>query len=276
MGFLRYANVIGQPHGGLGVSLAAQGFVTSGAPGIVVQAPQFEGVENIVFPSFVMGVPITNETQINNTLYLSDTVSKVIRPAHPEIWRAISPGSGQRASQRHVQRNLQHRRNRNRLRLCRLPDRRAEQFHAIVGPAFLLAKSVCGIVCARQLAGAKRFDDQFRPALGLHHAVLGKVQPNSDDHSGKAVGPLSGCAGGPGGSRRSGNPQHDFAVEGRQLRPANWPCLCAGIRSRNSEQKFLETAARAAFGRAMESSTPRFRACRRASCMPFLPLVTTI
>jgi hypothetical protein len=77
--YLRNANVIGQPHGGLGVSLASQGFVNGGgAPGFTVQAPQFEGVENIVFPSFVMGLPITNETQINNTLYLSETISKVI------------------------------------------------------------------------------------------------------------------------------------------------------------------------------------------------------
>jgi Carboxypeptidase regulatory-like domain len=79
-GFLRYANVIGQPRGGLGVSLALQGFVTaSGTPGFTVQAPKFEGVENIVFPSFVMGVPITNEKQVNNTVYLSDVVSKVVR-----------------------------------------------------------------------------------------------------------------------------------------------------------------------------------------------------
>jgi hypothetical protein len=77
-GYLRDANVIGQPHGGLGVSLAAQGFVTNGVPGFTVQAPQFEGVENIVFPSFVMGLPITNETQANNTLYLSDTLSKMV------------------------------------------------------------------------------------------------------------------------------------------------------------------------------------------------------
>jgi len=78
-GYLRNANVIGHPHGGLGVSQAAQGFSTSPADGgFTVQAPQFEGVENIVFPSFVMGVPITNETQINNTLYLSNTLSKVI------------------------------------------------------------------------------------------------------------------------------------------------------------------------------------------------------
>jgi hypothetical protein len=81
VGFIRNANNIGQPHGGLGVSLASQGFVTGvGTPGIVVQAPQFEGVENIVFPPFVMGVPITNVDQWNNTFYLSDTVSKVIGP----------------------------------------------------------------------------------------------------------------------------------------------------------------------------------------------------
>ena len=79
VGFLRYANVIGQPKGGLGVSSAAQGFAAPPA-GIEVQAPQFEGVENIVFPTFVMGVPITNETQVNNTLYLSDTFSKATGP----------------------------------------------------------------------------------------------------------------------------------------------------------------------------------------------------
>jgi Carboxypeptidase regulatory-like domain/TonB dependent receptor len=76
-GFLRYANVIGQPKGGLGVSLIDQGFAPP-PTGIVVQAPQFEGVENITFPSFVMGVPVTNETQNNNTWYFSDTFSKTV------------------------------------------------------------------------------------------------------------------------------------------------------------------------------------------------------
>ena len=76
LGMLRYNNIIGQPHGGLGVSLASQGFTTgSGTPGIYVQAPQFEGVENITFPTFVMGVPITNLTQVNNTYYASGGVS---------------------------------------------------------------------------------------------------------------------------------------------------------------------------------------------------------
>ena len=80
LGYLRNANIIGQPKGGLGVSLASQGFTSgdNGGAGIYVQAPQFEGVENITFPTFVMGVPITNMTQVNNTIYLSDGLSRVI------------------------------------------------------------------------------------------------------------------------------------------------------------------------------------------------------
>jgi hypothetical protein len=79
IGFLRNVNNVGQPNGGLGVSLKSQGFVTGvGTPGIVVQDPKLEGVANIVFPTFVMGVPVTNVNQWNNTLYLSNTLSKVI------------------------------------------------------------------------------------------------------------------------------------------------------------------------------------------------------
>ncbi|MGA8012386.1 MAG: carboxypeptidase-like regulatory domain-containing protein [Candidatus Acidiferrales bacterium] len=78
-GLIRNSNDIGEPHGGLGVSLTSQGFATgAGTTGITVQAPALEGVENIVFPSFIMGVPITNVNQWNNTLYLSDSVSKVV------------------------------------------------------------------------------------------------------------------------------------------------------------------------------------------------------
>lgn len=78
VGYLRNANIIGQPKGGLGVSMASQGFTSAANGGIDVQAPQFEGVMNITFPTFVMGVPITNMTQINNTYYLSDGLSRVI------------------------------------------------------------------------------------------------------------------------------------------------------------------------------------------------------
>jgi Carboxypeptidase regulatory-like domain len=78
--FMRDANVVGQPSGGLGVSLASQGFVTGpGTAGIVPLAPKIEGVENIYFQgAFTMGEPITNLVQANNTFSMSDSLSKVV------------------------------------------------------------------------------------------------------------------------------------------------------------------------------------------------------
>jgi Carboxypeptidase regulatory-like domain/TonB dependent receptor-like, beta-barrel len=72
------ANDVGVPNGGKGVSLASQGFTTGpGTPGIVVLAPQFEGVENLVFNTFTMGVTITGVNQTGDTLHLADSVSRV-------------------------------------------------------------------------------------------------------------------------------------------------------------------------------------------------------
>jgi hypothetical protein len=71
-------NNVGTPNGGLGVTLASQGFVTGpGTPGIVVLAPELEGVENLVFNTFTMGVTITGVDQTGDTLHLSDSFSHV-------------------------------------------------------------------------------------------------------------------------------------------------------------------------------------------------------
>ncbi len=79
LSFMRSANTVGQPQGGVGPSLASQGFVTGvGTPGIVPLLPKIEGVENVIFNSFVMGVPITNLAQWNNTFGLADSFSKVL------------------------------------------------------------------------------------------------------------------------------------------------------------------------------------------------------
>jgi hypothetical protein len=76
--YMRNANNIGTPNGGLGVPVASQGFVTGpGTAGIVVQAPQFEGVENVAFQKFTIGVTTTGVDQLNNTFHWSDNVSKV-------------------------------------------------------------------------------------------------------------------------------------------------------------------------------------------------------
>ena len=139
----------------LGVTLQSQGFVTGvGTPGIVVQAPQFEGVENIVFPSFVMGVPITNVDQWNNTLYLSDTVSKVVGTHTLKFGGAVSRRSGQRKSERHVQRHLQHRRNRNRL----TPSPTFCWVFPVTSRRPPASASICGIATARlsrRIAGGR-------------------------------------------------------------------------------------------------------------------------
>ncbi len=78
LSYMRDSNNVGQPAGGVGPSLASQGFVTGvGTPGIVPLAPSIEGVENTIFNSFVMGTPITNLKQANNTYAANDNVSKV-------------------------------------------------------------------------------------------------------------------------------------------------------------------------------------------------------
>jgi hypothetical protein len=78
LSYMRNSNTVGQPSGGVGPSLASQGFVTGpGTAGIAVLAPAIEGIENVRFNSFVIGAPITNLTQANNTFALSDHFSRV-------------------------------------------------------------------------------------------------------------------------------------------------------------------------------------------------------
>jgi hypothetical protein len=79
LSYMRNSNNVGQPAGGVGPSLASQGFVTGpGTPGIAVLAPAIEGIENVRFNSFVLGTPITNLAQANNTYSFSDHLSRVL------------------------------------------------------------------------------------------------------------------------------------------------------------------------------------------------------
>src|SRR5580692_4518304 len=77
--YLRNYNDLGKPVGGLGVSLASQGFVTgAGTAGIVPLNPQGEGVENIVFNSYSIGTNANELKQANNTFQWVDNFSKVV------------------------------------------------------------------------------------------------------------------------------------------------------------------------------------------------------
>jgi hypothetical protein len=79
LNYMRNSNNVGDPVGGVGVNLASQGFVTGpGSPGIVPLAPAIEGVENVIFNSFVIGTTITGLKQVNNTFVVSDNFSRVV------------------------------------------------------------------------------------------------------------------------------------------------------------------------------------------------------
>lgn len=77
--YLRNANKIGQPVGGVGPTLASQGFVEGvGTLGIVPLNPAAEGVENVSFNDFTIGVDVTGERQVNNTYQGTESLSKVL------------------------------------------------------------------------------------------------------------------------------------------------------------------------------------------------------
>ena len=91
--YMRYANNIGQPTGGVGTPLACQGFVTavnesakcplgppSASTGIYPLAPSIEGIENVSLQNLgiTIGTDITNALQGQNTYQWVDNVSRVI------------------------------------------------------------------------------------------------------------------------------------------------------------------------------------------------------
>jgi hypothetical protein len=77
--YLRNSNDLGKPVGGVGTSLASQGFqVGQGTPGIVALSPKTEGVESVGFNSFTMGTNTNELDQAGNTFQWLDNFSKVI------------------------------------------------------------------------------------------------------------------------------------------------------------------------------------------------------
>jgi hypothetical protein len=72
LSYMRNAANVGIPQGGVGPSLASQGF-----SGIVALAPQIEGVENIAFNDFTMGVDTTALFQAENIVEGADDWSHV-------------------------------------------------------------------------------------------------------------------------------------------------------------------------------------------------------
>ncbi len=77
--FLRDSTNLGRPIGGVGTSLASQGFVVGpNTPGIVPLSPKTEGVENVDFNNFSIGTNTNELKQVNNTFQWRDNFSKVL------------------------------------------------------------------------------------------------------------------------------------------------------------------------------------------------------
>src|SRR5277367_5827759 len=77
--YLRDSNDLGKPVGGVGVSLASQGFeVGPDTLGIVPLSPKTEGVESVGFNSFTIGTNTNEMKQAGNTFQVLDNYSKVI------------------------------------------------------------------------------------------------------------------------------------------------------------------------------------------------------
>lgn len=73
---MRNASAVGQPRDGVGVSLASQGFVTgANTSGIDPLLPNIEGVANVIFNGFTMGVDATSLYQAENIFEVSDDYS---------------------------------------------------------------------------------------------------------------------------------------------------------------------------------------------------------
>ena len=70
---MRNANAVGQPHGGVGPTLAEQGFSN-----IVPLKPSTEGIENVAFNDFTMGVDTTALVQTENIYEGMDGFSRIV------------------------------------------------------------------------------------------------------------------------------------------------------------------------------------------------------
>jgi len=73
LSYLRNANAVGQPKGGVGPSLQSQGF-----SGIYPGKPSTEGIANVAFNDFTMGVDTTALVQAENIYETSDAFSRIL------------------------------------------------------------------------------------------------------------------------------------------------------------------------------------------------------
>ena len=92
LGYFRLDTLFNQPLGGKGVKLADLGFASgaSGAPGIVPAGASLEGVPEIDFNDFIIGVPSRPNGLIDNIYQIVDNYSKIIGTHTHQVRRPVS------------------------------------------------------------------------------------------------------------------------------------------------------------------------------------------
>ena len=80
VGYFRLNTTLNQPLGGTNTKLATLGFASAanGAPGVYVGTPKVEGVPEIDFNNFIIGVPSRPNQLIDNIYQVLDNFSKVV------------------------------------------------------------------------------------------------------------------------------------------------------------------------------------------------------
>ena len=73
LSYMRNANSVGQPQGGVGPTLQSQGF-----DGIFAGKPSTQGIANVAFNDFTMGVDTTALVQAENIYEISDAFSRIL------------------------------------------------------------------------------------------------------------------------------------------------------------------------------------------------------
>jgi hypothetical protein len=80
VGYFRLNTTLNRPLGGTGITLQSLGFASgaNGAPGVFIGTPSVQGVPEIDFNNFVIGVPSRPNQLIDNIYQVLDNYSKVI------------------------------------------------------------------------------------------------------------------------------------------------------------------------------------------------------
>ena len=136
--FMRDATDLGQPVGGVGTSLASQGFVVGpNTPGIVALSPKTEGVESVDFNNFSIGTNTNELKQVNNTFQWRDNFSKVVGTHTIKVGAEFHYDQVNTNPDRPVERQLHILRQRNRRGLRGLPAGHSEPVQPKPAAAFL-------------------------------------------------------------------------------------------------------------------------------------------